>query len=87
MRPARDWLAVADFDAMSEDLFQSFVARVGYDKATEVRETLRRIAENTLDSLGDLKLSERSMTRLMQMVASVAVDNSLGSYRDGDDAG
>lgn len=72
---ARTWLAAADFDRMDQDLWESLVATVGYDKACEVRAAIKRIAENMLDSLGSLKLSENSMMRLMQTVSSVALDN------------
>lgn len=72
---ARTWLQVADFDRIDPDLWGSLVQRIGNDKACEVRAAIKRIAENMLDALGNLKLSEESMLRLMQTISSVALDN------------
>lgn len=66
---------------MSEDLFQSFVATVGYDKATECRAMMKRLAENMLDALGDVKVSEESMRKLLRAVSSIAVDNTFPHER------
>lgn len=79
---ARGWLAIADFDSLDEALYQSLVAHVGYDKAEEVRAAMKRIAENLLDALGDLKMSETTMLRLLRAVTAIAVDNHLPGERD-----
>jgi hypothetical protein len=78
---ARGWLDAADFDNLNEELHARFVERVGYDKADEVRAALKRIAENLLDSLGDMLLTETSMLKLITLSSSVAIDNYLPHER------
>jgi hypothetical protein len=81
---ARTWLMLADFETLNDtELHAVFVERVGYDKADEVKAAMKRIAENLLDALGDLKLSEKSMLRLLRAVSSIAVDNYFPEARRG----
>lgn len=80
---AREWLATADFDTVSADLFQSFIATVGYDKAEECKAMMKRVTENLLDSLGSLMMTEASMLKLLRAVSSIAVDNTFPRERHG----
>lgn len=75
MKTAREWLAVADFDERNS--FESLVAKVGYDKAVECAAMMQRLTENLLDTLGNTRLSEQSIERLLRAVSSIAIDNTF----------
>lgn len=68
---------MADFDHLSEPLAASLAEHVGYDKASEVQAALKRIAENLLHALGDLKMSEETLLKLLRAVSAIAVDTYL----------
>jgi hypothetical protein len=81
LRTAREWLLAADFESVNEPLFESFVAKVGFDKADECRAMMKRIAENLLDALDERRLTEDSMLRLLRAVSSIAIDNTFPHER------
>lgn len=86
MRTAREWLSVADFEQIDPDLRLRFIAMVGADKTDEVQAAMKRISENLLDTLGEMKMREETLMRLMRAVSAIAVDNYLGIYRQAAEA-
>lgn len=78
---AREWLEIADFSSVDDSLFESFIASVGFDKADECRAMMKRVSENLLDALGDVRVTETSMLKLLRAVASISVDNTFPHER------
>ena len=79
---AREWLEHADFSAPPRhEIRQQFVAKVGADKADEVQAAMRRIAENLLDTLGELQMTERTFHTLLNLVTLLAVENYLDLHQ------
>lgn len=81
LRTANEWREIANFDLLSAGIQAQFRQAVGSDKADEVAAALRRISENMLDHLGELRMSEETLLKLLRAVSAIAVDTYLPHER------